>query len=134
MAKHDVDPTLRELVHSVNESAQAAIPVTVAVHGMILDGELISQRRYFAELTESSPLVAALDPSSGLLGKDYAQDADAEQDHYLHLRGAHLQPKAAHSDGLWRVSLRAVDGWNLHGLAAAGESRQGPFAGLMGAS
>ena len=31
MAKHDVDPVLRQLVRAVNESGQAAVPVTV--HG-----------------------------------------------------------------------------------------------------
>jgi hypothetical protein len=28
MAKHDVDPDLRQLVRAVNESGQAAVPVT----------------------------------------------------------------------------------------------------------
>jgi len=133
MAKHDVDPTLRELVHSINESEQAAVPVTVTVHGTVIAGELISQRRYFAELIEAHPLLSALDPSSGLLGKDYANDASAEEDHYLHLREARLHPKAQEVNGLWRVSLHAVDAWNLHVPANGDESRKGPFASLMSA-
>jgi hypothetical protein len=33
MAKHDVDPVLQQLVQAVNESGQAAVPVTISVHG-----------------------------------------------------------------------------------------------------
>jgi hypothetical protein len=36
MAKHDTDPVLRRLVHAINESGQAAVPVTVSVHGTLL--------------------------------------------------------------------------------------------------
>ena len=78
MAKHDIDPVLHELVKSVNESGRAAVPVTVAAHGTVLTGSLIAQDRYFAELVEGNPLMSALEPTSGLLGKEYTKDvADA---------------------------------------------------------
>ena len=38
MAKHDVDPVLQQLVRAVNESGQAAVPVTISVHGTVLTG------------------------------------------------------------------------------------------------
>ena len=60
MAKHDVDPVLRQLVRAVNESGQAAVPVTVSLHGTTLTGTLIAQRRYFSDLVEANPLMSAL--------------------------------------------------------------------------
>jgi hypothetical protein len=86
MAKHDVDPVLRQLVRAVNESGQAAVPVTVSLHGTTLTGMLIAQNRYFSDLVEANPLMSALEPTSGLLGKEYAKEAEAESDHHLHLR------------------------------------------------
>ena len=70
MAKHDVDPVLRQLVRAVNESGQAAVPVTVTVHGTTLTGTLIAQSRHFSELAAGNPLMSALEPASGLLGQD----------------------------------------------------------------
>jgi hypothetical protein len=70
MARHDTDPVLQQLVHAINESGQAAVPVTVSVHGTQLTGALIAERRYFSELVEGNPLMSALEPSSGLLGKE----------------------------------------------------------------
>ena len=52
MAKHDVDPVLRQLVRAINESGEGAVPVTVSAHGTILHGVLISERRYFSELVQ----------------------------------------------------------------------------------
>lgn len=63
MAKHDTDPVLAQLVHSVNESVQAAVPITVTTHGTVLTGRLIAQERYFADLVESNPVLAALQPA-----------------------------------------------------------------------
>jgi hypothetical protein len=48
MAKHDVDPVLQQLVRAVNESGQAAVPVTTSVHGTVLTGNLIARSRYFS--------------------------------------------------------------------------------------
>ena len=42
MTRHDVDPVLQQLVRTINESGQAAVPVTVSVHGTALAGALIS--------------------------------------------------------------------------------------------
>jgi|SRR5690242_13272147 len=132
MAKHDTDPVLQQLVHAINESGQAAVPVTVSVHGTQLTGALIAERRYFSELVEGNALMSALEPSSGLLGKEYAKETEAESDHHLHLRTSPARHGAA-AEGLWRISLDAVDGWTLGADAAAGgEDDRGPFARLLG--
>lgn len=132
MARHDTDPVLQQLVHAINESGQAAVPVTVSVHGTQLTGALIAERRYFSELVEGNPLMSALEPSSGLLGKEYAKETEAESDHHLHLRTSPARVGAA-AEGLWRISLEAVDGWTLGADAAAGgEDDRGPFARLLG--
>jgi hypothetical protein len=131
MAKHDVDPVLRQLVQAVNESGQAAVPVTVSLHGTTLTGTLIAQSRYFSDLVEANPLMSALEPTSGLLGKEYAKEAEAESGHHLHLRAAGTRGDSGAADGVWRVSLEAVDGWTLRAGAVAEEDK-GPFARLLG--
>ena len=131
MAKHDVDPVLRQLVQAVNESGQAAVPVTVSLHGTTVTGTLIAQSRYFSDLVEANPLMSALEPTSGLLGKEYAKEAEAESDHHLHLRATGARGDGGTAEGLWRVSLEAVDGWTLRAGAAAAEDK-GPFARLLG--
>ena len=97
---------------------------SVSVHGTVVTGVLIAQDAYFAELAESSPLLSALTPASGLLGKDYAKDVDSVSGEHLHIRAA------GRDEGLWRVSLDAVDAWTA-GAAAAGEDDKGPFAWLL---
>jgi hypothetical protein len=76
MARHDIDPVLRQLAPAINESGQAAVPIMVSVRGTVLNGAVISEQRYFSELVAGNPLMSALEPSSGLLGKDYAKDAE----------------------------------------------------------
>ena len=133
MAKHDVDPVLQQLVRAVNESGQAAVPVTISVHGAVLTGNLIAQSRYFSDLVEGNPLMSALEPSSGLLGKEYAKEAEAESDHHLHLRAAGSRGAGETAEGLWRISLGAVDGWALRAVAGRDvEEDRGPFARLLG--
>ena len=129
MARHDVDPVLQQLVRAINESGQAAVPVTVSVHGTALTGALISQRMYFSELVEGNPLMSALEPASGLLGKEYAKDAEAESGHHLHVRAAGGRDSAG---GLWRVSLEAVDAWTLRASAGDETDNRGPFERLLG--
>ena len=131
MARHDVDPVLQQLVRAINESGQAAVPVTVSVHGMALTGALISQRRFFSELVEGNPLMSALEPSSGLLGKEYAKDAEAESDHHLHVRAAGGRGSEI-AEGLWRVSLHAVDAWTLRTSPDDVADDRGPFERLLG--
>jgi hypothetical protein len=132
MARHDVDPVLQQLVRAINESGHAAAPVTVSVHGAMLTGTLIAQQRYFTELVEANPLMSALEPSSGLLGKEYANEADAESSHHLHLRAVGVRGADA-AEGLWRISLEAVDGWTLRTAADTdAEDDRGPFARLLG--
>jgi hypothetical protein len=126
MAKHGTDPVLHELVRAVNESAQARVPVTVSVHGTAVTGVLIAQDAYFAELAEASPLLSALTPASGLLGKDYAKDVDSASGEHLHIRAA------GRDKGLWRISLDAVDAWTA-GAAVASDDDKGPFARLLSA-
>lgn len=127
MAKHDTDPVLGQLVHAVNESGQARVPLTVSAHGTVVTGVLIAQEAYFTELAEGSPLLSALQPDAGLLGKEYARDVTAESDHHLHIR------VTGEVEGLWRVSLEAVDGWTVGTLAAAtAEEDKGAFARLLG--
>lgn len=124
MAKHGTDPVLHELVRAVNDSGQARVPVTVSAHGMMVTGVLIAQDAYFAELAEGSPLLSALTPASGLLGKDYAKDVGAASGEHLHIRAV------GPDEGLWRVSLDAVDAWTA-GAGAASEDDKGPFARLL---
>ena len=132
MAKHDTDPVLRQLVHAINDSGQAAVPVTVSVHGTVLNGALIAEQRYFSELVEGNPLMSALEPSSGLLGKEYAKETEAESGHHLHIRtGPGRNGDVA--EGLWRISLEAIDGWSLR-AGAGSEDDRGPFARLLGAA
>ncbi len=147
MPKHAVDPVLRELVRSINESGQAVVPVTLTVHGTVLRGSLISEARYFTDLAERTPLMSALEPSSGLLGKDYVKSVEAESGYFLHLRAASLAGDGtADGDGdgesLWRVGVSDVDAWSLPPATGApgargardahGAGDKGPFARLVG--
>jgi hypothetical protein len=134
MARHDVDPVLQQLVRAVNESGQAAVPVTVTVHGTALTGVLIAQSRYFSELVEGNPLMSALEPASGLLGKEYTKEAEAESDHHLHVRATGTHGDEETGAGLWRISLEAVDGWTLRASADTAAEDRGPFARFLGTS
>jgi len=99
----------------------------------VLTGKLIAQSRYFSELVEGNPLMSALEPSSGLLGKEYAKEAEAESDHHLHIRAAGIRGGGETAEGLWRISLGSVDGWALRVVAGtAAEEDRGPFARLLG--
>jgi hypothetical protein len=132
MPKHDVDPVLQQLVRALNESGQGAVPVTVSVHGTLITGDLVAQRRYFAALVERNPLMSALEPSSGLLGKEYANDTDAETDHHLHVLAEETRDGSVMGEGVWRISLEAVDGWTLRpGTGAEVADDRGPFARLL---
>jgi hypothetical protein len=134
MAKHDRDPVLRELVRSIDETAESEVPVTVTVRGSVLHGGLIAEQRYFAELAEAHPLLRALDPRAGLLGDGYGKDVTAESGHYLHLRAVQLVGDER-AGGLWRVALDAVDAWTLRSYETAdGDRDKGPFGRLLGAA
>jgi hypothetical protein len=132
MPKHDVDPVLQQLIRALNESGEGAVPVTVSVHGTLITGDLVAQRRYFAVLVERNPLMSALEPSSGLLGKEYANDTDAETDHHLHVLADETRDGSVMGEGVWRISLEAVDGWTLrHGTGAEVADDRGPFARMF---
>jgi hypothetical protein len=109
----------------VNESGQAGVPVTVTAGGTVVTGVLIAEQAYFADLVERNPLMGALQPSSGLLGKEYAKDVAAESGHHLHIRATR-----GRDEGLWRISLESVDGWVLS-AAPAGDDSKGPFERLL---
>ncbi len=125
MAKHDTDPVLEQLVRAVNESGQARVPVTVSAHGTVVTGVLIAQDAYFTLLAEGNPMLSALQPAAGLLGKDYEKEVEAESGHHLHVQ------TTGRDEGLWRVSLAAVDGWTV-GTSVAPDDDKGPFARLLG--
>jgi hypothetical protein len=93
----------------------------------VVTGLLISQDAYFTELAEATPLLGALAPGSGLLGKEYSKQVEAESGQHLHVRAA------SGEEGLWRLSLDAVDGWQAAALDAGGQDDKGPFARLIGA-
>ena len=131
MAKHDIDPVLQQLVRAVNESGHAAAPITVSVHGTVLTGALIAQQAFFDELVADNPLMSALEPASGLLGKEYAKETEAAAGHHLHLRATGVRSNGEVAEGLWRVSLETIDGWTLRSTADAEDDR-GPFARLLG--
>jgi hypothetical protein len=114
-------------VHAVNESGQTQVPVTVSAHGTVLTGILIAQDAYFTQLAEGRPLLGALQPASGLLGKEYAKEVSTEADHHLHIRGT-----GPGGEGLWRISLDAVDGWALGAAGEEARDDRGPFARLLG--
>jgi hypothetical protein len=134
MARHDIEPVLQQLVRTVNESGQAAVPVTVfrsRHHAERCPGrpaEVLQRAR-----RGKSPM-SALEPSSGLLGKDYAKETEAESGHHLHILTGPVRDGGV-AAGLWRISLDAVDGWTLGAEAAAdGEDDRGPFARPLGKS
>jgi hypothetical protein len=129
MPKHSTDPVLRHLVRAINESETGGVPVTLSVHGTVVTGDLIAERRYFAELVEGNPLMNALEPSSGLLGKDYVKDIESESEHHLHI----LDRTHEGGAGLWRIGLESVDAWSLRRTAGtSAEDDRGPFARLLG--
>jgi hypothetical protein len=135
MAKHDIDPVLRQLARSVNESGQAVVPVVLTVHGIVLRGNMVSEARYFTELAGETPLMSALAPESGLLGKEYVNDVEAESGRYLHLRAARPLTDDGQAEGLWRVGIDAVDAWTLSAATGSVDpDDKGPFGRLFASS
>jgi hypothetical protein len=77
--------------------------------------------------------MSALEPGSGLLGKEYSKEAEAESDHHLHLRDVGVRGDGEAAEGLWRISLGSVDGWALRAVVGRDvEDDRGPFARLLG--
>jgi hypothetical protein len=132
MAKRDIDPVLQQLVRAINESGHATAPISVSVHGTVLTGALIAEQVFFSELVGDNPLMSALEPTSGLLGKEYAKETEAASDHHLHLRATGARGGEV-GDGLWRLGLETIDGWTLRATADA-QADQGPFARLLGSA
>jgi hypothetical protein len=59
---------------------------------------------------ERSPLMSALEPASGILGREYTKAVSDEAGHHPHLRGGEA---AGDELGLWRISLKSVDAWSF---------------------
>jgi hypothetical protein len=133
VAKRDIDPVLQQLVRAINESGQAATPIIVSAHGTVLTGVLISEQAFFSELVAGNPLMSALEPASGLLGKEYAKETEAASDHHLHLQATGGRGNGETAEGLWRISLETIDGWTLR-AGTDMDAGTGPFARLLGAS
>ncbi len=77
--------------------------------------------------------MSALEPSSGLLGKEYAKETEAESGHHLHILADGTGGAGEFGEGLWRVSLEAAMARPWGAKAAAGsEDDRGPFARLLG--
>jgi hypothetical protein len=89
----------------------------------VLTGALIAEQAFFSELVEGNPLMSALEPASGLLGKEYTRETEATSGHHLHLRAAGGRGNGEVTEGLWRVSLENIDGWTLRATADAEADR-----------
>ena len=77
----------------------------------------------------------SLEPASGLLGKEYAKEAESESDYHLHVRATDARGDGEVAEGPWRVSLGAVDGWALRASADTNaRDDRGPFDRLLGNS
>ena len=129
-SRETIKPSLicLKLAHLVVPSRDLAVPMEHRAGSMrpdvpkvrwraALTGVLLGERLYFGELAGQNPLMAALEPASGLLGKDYVKDAEAGSGHHLHIR--------ADKGQLWRISLEAVDAWTLPVPAGDTDGRQG---------
>jgi len=103
MAKRHADPVLERLLHAVEQTSAATVPVAVSVRGTQLRGELISQEAYFAQLASGGALLGALGAEA--VGGSDGKDLDKSSGGYAHLRGE--------SSGVWRIALNAVDAWTL---------------------
>ena len=106
-------PVMQQLAQPIKESGQGAVPIVISVRGAVLTGALIAEQTCFSEPRRGESLMRALEPSSGLLGKEYAQDAEAASGRHLHMRAAGPRAGGEVIEALWRISLEAVDGWTL---------------------
>ena len=111
-------------MHAVNESGQTRVPVTVSARGTVLTGILIAQDAYFTQLAEGSPLLGALQPASGLLGKEYTSEVSRRRT--IICTSRHWSRRRTVAD-----QLDAVDGWTL-GAGEETQDAKGPFARLLG--
>jgi hypothetical protein len=100
-------------------------PVTVAVHGTVLHGNLLAEERYFAELADVNPL----NPRAGLLGNKYEKIVKPEPGHDLQLRAARLASGDG-PEGLWRIQANEIDAWTFRGYDGPdGQDDKGPSSG-----
>lgn len=132
MAKRHGDPVLERLVHAVEQSPAAAVPVAVSVRGTRLRGELISQDAYFAELASGGALLGALG-AEAVGGSDKEFDKKSA-DGFVHLRGAATAESAP--GAVWRIAVGAVDAWSLlagrEELAREHEDKGGGIGSIFG--
>ena len=112
MAKHDTDPVLQRVVRAIDESGQAAAPVTVSVHGTVLADDLIARWRFSGGRGPS--LMSALERASGLLDKLDADDAKFEA-----LLGAFIMTVRDH------IEFEETQVWpGLHALLSRRDDRR----------
>ena len=85
----------------MDEAGQCAVPVTVAVHGTVLHGNLLAEERYFAELADVNP-PDPLNPQAGLLGNNYVVMSVGGTRRPGPIRGPRPCPRrSGHSAGPW---------------------------------
>jgi hypothetical protein len=86
-----VSSTRQSAFHTRRPSTSCWLPV----------GALIAQQTFFSELVADNPLMSALEPASGLLGKEYAKETEAASDYHLHLRATGVRGDGEITEGLW---------------------------------
>lgn len=114
------DPSLETLVHSVSRDDGLWLGVTLIVGGGIIDGDLISGKRWFDELSDwvgkggGIESQMALDGIFHLEHELYAEEDPGAPYAYAHLRDA---KKDSHAGvlrmGLMRLRLSEIGGWGL---------------------
>jgi hypothetical protein len=128
------DPGLDTLVDIANRS-HVPLGITLFVHGLVITGEMISQREYFAEQVETVARLlepagvdvgtaegrtagAARPPSEGGRREEDAPLEEPGEPEFVHLRNARLLtggaivPKGG-PGFLWRGRVLAVDGYSV---------------------
>jgi hypothetical protein len=128
------DPGLDTLVDIANRS-HVPLGITLFVHGLVITGEMISERQYFAEQVETvarllEPAGVAVGTAEGSRagaprspgeGGRRQEDAPLEEPgepEFVHLRNARLLTggtivPTGGSGFLWRGRVSAVDGYSV---------------------
>lgn len=113
------DPILTDLVHAVEETGTATVPITLWVGGALVAGTLVAYATWLREVVayfETHDIAAggdAFTPVYEELPRDRAPDRD-----HMHLRDARTfapgAPTAPGDGGVpWRARIRAVDAWSF---------------------
>lgn len=114
------DPILAGLVSATADNSELEFPIVLISSGLVIDGTLVSERRWLDEL---AGLLEAGPPRAALVGRVFREAAvsvgmaaalgDAGSG-ILHLAGASVHSGGqVEAVGLWRVAVDGVDGWQL---------------------